>query len=154
MHCTSGDIVMRFSLKEIQRLCLVLLHFLKLVTLTESVIQVEIASIGYVDPKGGNGALAYHVPAYEAAINDSNRIYACTFNFSLTVVTGDRTKIVATPQLTDNAMDILAEWYYGKGRTLDSVAVIITPGTRKYSWWRYEHMVVCLTEIGALCIKL
>ena len=67
-----------------------------LVIRTESVIQVETTCPGFVALSSGKGAVAYQAPAYEAAINDSNRIYAGISNFSSTLVTGDRCVIVSS----------------------------------------------------------
>ena len=95
---------------------------------SQAVISVEIACPGFVDPSGGNGALAYHAPAYEAAIDDSNRLYIGIFNFSLVLITGDRSKILVTADMEDNASDLIAKWYYAKDRDRDSVVAIIAPG--------------------------
>lgn len=94
-----------------------------------AVLQVEIACPGFMDPHGGNGALAYHVPAYEAAVNDSNSLYKGIFNFSLTLIMGDPRKITTTVAMQDNAADLLAKWYFHDRRDgPDHVSAIITPG--------------------------
>ena len=109
--------------------------------LTVGVIEVEIACPGFVNLNGGNGALPYHVPAYEAAINDSNHLYAGVFRFSLALIIDNRSagatmaaNNAANLYYEDNAVNLLARWYYARDRRMDSVTGIITPGNRFLEW--------------------
>ena len=92
------------------------------ITQIQSIIQVEIACPGFTSLDGGNGALVYHVPAYEAAVNDANRLYMGIFNFSLTLIQDDWSTV------EDNIAELVAKWYYAKNRNSGIVTAIIAPG--------------------------
>ena len=96
------------------------------ITQIQSIIQVEIVCPGFTSLDGGNGALVYHVPAYEAAVKDANRLYMGIFNFSLTLIMDDWSTV------EDNIAELVAKWYYARNRNSDIVTAVIAPGiTRK-----------------------
>ncbi|OWA51345.1 hypothetical protein BV898_15831 [Hypsibius exemplaris] len=95
-----------------------------------AVIQVEIACPGFIDPRaGGNGALAYHGPAFEAAVRESNRLHADKFNFTLAYLSDDSKVVPPDIAFISMTPDLLAEWFYRKRQfAADGVPVIISPG--------------------------
>ncbi|OWA49911.1 hypothetical protein BV898_14446 [Hypsibius exemplaris] len=74
-----------------------------------AVIQVELACPDLVSPLSGNGALAYHRPAYETAVEECNRIYEGRFNFTMTFMTGNESQVQTNPDMKAASMDILSE---------------------------------------------
>ena len=104
-------------------------------TIMPIVIQVEVGVPGFVNPNFGNSALVYHVPAYEVALADCSRLYASIFNFFLTLITGDRGRILTIPDMEANAANLMAQWYYTKDRSSSNwrgVVAFICSGERKW----------------------
>ncbi|OWA53348.1 hypothetical protein BV898_17781 [Hypsibius exemplaris] len=97
---------------------------------SSAVIQVEIASPGFVPPGGGNGALAYHGPAIQAAVAECNKIYLGIFHFTLTfAVRGFGEDVNDTSAALDNGADLLANWYWTRRRDPNGISVVISPGS-------------------------
>ncbi|OQV23344.1 hypothetical protein BV898_02791 [Hypsibius exemplaris] len=107
------------------------LLFLTLVVLkigeVSSMIEVEIACPGFIPP-ASIAALSYIAPAFQAAVEDSNRIYEGIFNFTLTVIPGPAT-IRDTFSSRDVSAYEVSNWYYTKRAHPDSgLTAVISPG--------------------------
>ncbi|OWA51254.1 hypothetical protein BV898_15746 [Hypsibius exemplaris] len=93
------------------------------------VTQVEIACPGFAN-LAADISLGYHGPAFQAAVSQSNSVYAGIFNFTLKFLL-DPVKIREGFALQTESIGLIAAWYYGSnvlGRT-DVVRAIITPGS-------------------------
>ncbi|OWA53857.1 hypothetical protein BV898_18277 [Hypsibius exemplaris] len=110
-------------------------------------MQVDIACPGFVDPADGNRALAYHAPAYEAAVKQCNTIYAGVFHFTLTYLIEQ-----SYVNVRDNSADRLAGWYYDqRRRTPGSVTAIVSPGnydTTLVHQLTDHWSILCLATLG------
>ncbi|OQV18902.1 hypothetical protein BV898_06964 [Hypsibius exemplaris] len=84
-------------MERIQYFILILVVFLY--DGSQGVVQVQI--VGFALPSAGAGALAYHAPALEAAVNECNRMYAGVLNLSLAFITGDPAKVTTNEEFTD-----------------------------------------------------
>ena len=73
--------------------------------------QVEFGAPGYSPFQSGtnNGDLTYHAPAFLAAVEDCNRLYAGFLNFTLTFILA---KNASFHSIRDDSSDMIAEWYY------------------------------------------
>ncbi|OWA51266.1 hypothetical protein BV898_15758 [Hypsibius exemplaris] len=90
------------------------------------VVHIEIASPGFTDLSTAI-SLGYHGAAFEAAVNESNAIYAGIFNFTLTFLV-EPEKIRDGPALEAESVVWIAKWYYASLKTSpDSVRAIVTP---------------------------
>ncbi|OQV14512.1 hypothetical protein BV898_11234 [Hypsibius exemplaris] len=85
--------------------------------------QVEIACPIFTSTFGGNGALPFHGPAFEAAVKECNRIYAGVFNFTITFITA-----ATVEETIDNFAGNIARWHFDPKRSSD-IDAIISPGS-------------------------
>ncbi|OQV17198.1 hypothetical protein BV898_08691 [Hypsibius exemplaris] len=95
---------------------------------SSDVVHIEIACPGFTDLSTAI-SLGYHGAAFEAAVNESNAIYAGIFNFTLTFLV-EPEKIRDGPALEPESVVWIAKWYYASLKTSpDSVRAIVTPGS-------------------------
>ncbi|OQV14516.1 hypothetical protein BV898_11238 [Hypsibius exemplaris] len=87
---------------------------------------------------GGNGALPFHGPAFEAAVKECNGIYAGLFNFTITFLTA-----ATVEEMNENFAGNISRWHFDPRRSSDIDAIISpvyrtdTNGIRKiyYEFW-------------------
>ena len=90
-----------------------------------SVLQVEFGAPGYSPsmPATSNGDLTYHAPAFLAAIEDCNRLYAGFLNFTLTFILAEN---ATHHDIHDDSPGLIAQWYYrGRQFPADGVPSIL-----------------------------
>ncbi|OQV13598.1 hypothetical protein BV898_12141 [Hypsibius exemplaris] len=93
-------------------------------------VHVELACVAATSPPV-NTALAYHGPAFEAAVAEANRLYRGLFEFTLSFMTGNGTSSVyENISVADEALPMhTADWYYRSRRTFpNGILAFITPG--------------------------
>ncbi|OQV14514.1 hypothetical protein BV898_11236 [Hypsibius exemplaris] len=108
--------------------------------------QVEIGCPIYMSTAGGNGALAFHGPAFETAVKECNRMYTGVINITLTFI------VSATFEETfDNFANDISRWYLSQRRSSD-IAAVISPGSmdptpvhQLTSHWN----IICLSTMRA-----
>ncbi|OWA51265.1 hypothetical protein BV898_15757 [Hypsibius exemplaris] len=90
--------------------------------------QVDIACPGYTSIVA-EISLPLTGPAYEAAVNESNALYAGIFNFTFTYLV-DPVNAGGPYTLFEGSVPLIAPWYYRSyERSPETVRAIITPGS-------------------------